>query len=1117
MFGTLKPIFMKKFKSNHLVIAVLICFTALISYSQDKLQYEPSIDPLVKGEEYLNEGEYEKAFEQFDQVHEGDSLFFRFAVHMKMAALNNLERFEKVKEIGDKYWYFRHDLPTEFYLNYGTALDNLEEYDKAQEMYKSILEEYPMNYSLWYNLGVSYSLEEDYEMAYETYKKTIKINPFYDRVHFAMAQLAFREQQTSKGLLAMGRYLMHSITRRNNFPQLRLADYMSSAKYWTDEDFQGSTGLDLDGNDSFETIDQLVHNYVALRDKYKTPSKFEYPYVKQLHLIASQLKEQSSGADDYWFETYGKFYIEMLQEDQFEGFTYLISSYIENEKMQKTVERKDKDLVKAYEWAVDYLETKNETVDLSFIGFGETKVSRSGEMKYIELIGDFELINGGSDLKGDVTFYNGEGRKSAEGTFNSNGNKEGVWKYYHSNGRLKERQTMKDGEGADTSYTYYQNGLLNLKIPFKEGIPDGTVSVYTDGVLKRTLPYKDGGLSTGKYTEYHPIGTVNIEYQMTDGKANGEFKSYYATGELYRKGTFKDGDLHGERITYFRSGEVSYKEQFEEGESEGPYLSYFRDGQLQAKGQFKDGNKTGKWEYFYRNGKKQSVQSFDDRGKENGLETRYSEGGWKTSEHSYNKGIVDAYKFFNEKGEILSEGERQGGDLQYVSYFENGVKSAEGVINKEGRHGKWKFYYANGALESIQNYEDGVRKGVYEKYFPNGDLEVKYEFNEEGVSEGYYRNYFRNGDLFRQGYLLESDRDGPWESYYRNGKPSRKSFNSGFELQGFYTYYDVKGKPTRSTYYKDGLDKFDIYYDTAGVAFDTIFSKPGERVEELRRCADCSPFMEVDIFNDRYHGDQLFFFPDGSKEAEGPVFNGSKHGKWKTYHPNGKVASEGEYVDGDMHGVWKYYAKEGYLRKKVNYVYGDLNGAYENYDEDGNIIYAANYFYGELHGESKFYVGNKSDHSRFYEYGYIKNYKFINKEGEEVVKDMKNETAKITTYWSNGKKARVYEIDRGWFQGPYLKYFDNGQIAEEQTYKDDLLEGAYKEYYRNGQLMIEGNYKEGDREGVFVTYYENGKKKAEEPYVHDELYGKATYYNEDGSVSSVIQYVNGNIITIEKK
>jgi len=1109
--------FMKKSNINYLFIIAFIFSSNTLLFGQSKLNYEPSMNVLLKGEEYSNNGEYELAVQEFDKVYEGDSLFFRYAVHMKMGALNNLEEYQKVKDIGDKYWFFRHDLPTEFYLNYGTALDKLEEYDKAQEMYNSILEDYPINYSLWYNLGVSQSLEGDHKEAYSTFKKTIEINPFYDRVHLGMARLAFSEQQTSKGIMAVGMYLMHSITRRNNFLQLQYGDYMSSTKYWTDDDFSGSNDLDLDGNKAYETIDQLVHNYVALRDKYKTPSQLDFSLIKQLHLIAGQLKEQEIDENDYWYKIYGKFYIEMLNNKQFEGFTYLISNFAENEKAKKIIVKKSKVLKESYAWAMAYLKENSKEVDLSFIGFDKSNVSRNSKNNHIELLGDFEYKNNGEIIVGDIKFYGSEGRMTAEGSFNENGNKNGLWKYYHTNGRLKESQVMADGKTVDTSFLYHPNGLLNYKVPYVDGKISGEVAIYRNGVLSRTLPYKDDVMGTGEITDYHPVGPIDIKYSLTDGKANGDFKSNYDSGEVYRTGSFLDNNLHGERITYFKSGKVSYKENFINDKRDGEYISYYQDGQVESKGQFLAGSKIGTWEYFYRNGNKKNIQNLDERGKENGLETNYTEEGWKISEHSYSNGVVNAYKFFNENGEILSQGERKGGELKYISYYQNGLKNAEGQFNKEGRNGKWIFYRYNGSKHKMENYKNAVLVGTFEEYFPDGELEISYEFNKDGNSEGYYQNLYRNSNLYRQGYLKDSKRDGPWQTYNRNGKISSSDFYSDQELQGFSTSYNVVGNPIQSRYYKDDLHMFTIYYDTAGIAFDTVFQTPGKRISELRRCVDCPVFMTVDVFNNRYHGEQVFKYPNGNIEAKGAVFNDAKEGPWKGYHINGQLASEGSYIDGEKHGEWKYYNENGSLSSHANYHYGDYHGNYETFDDEGNIDFKANYSYGSYHGDVFYYVGKKQDLKRTYSYGYIESYTFTDKSGKEVTKEMKEETTDVTTYWKNGQKAREYSIKNGWFEGPYNKYYENGQLSESQAYEKGWKEGPYKAYFKSGKLKAEGQYEKGNLVGLFTLYYENGQKREEEHYILGELHGEAKYYNKDGNIETIITFINGNTIAIDKK
>ncbi len=148
-------------------------------------------------------------------MHEADTNFFSYALPEKMSVYAILESYEQVKELGDEYGDFRHKLPAAFYLSYGTALDQMEMYDEAQNMYRQLLKEFPLNYSLWYNYGGSLKLDEKYDLAWEVFQKTIKINPVYDRVHLQVADMAFSQKQTAKGLLAIHMYLTLTPANRN--------------------------------------------------------------------------------------------------------------------------------------------------------------------------------------------------------------------------------------------------------------------------------------------------------------------------------------------------------------------------------------------------------------------------------------------------------------------------------------------------------------------------------------------------------------------------------------------------------------------------------------------------------------------------------------------------------------------------------------------------------------------------------------------------------------------------------------------------------------------------------------------------------------------------------------
>jgi hypothetical protein len=64
---------------------------------------------------------------------------------------------------------------------------------------------------------------------------------------------------------------------------------------------------------------------------------------------------------------------------------------------------------------------------------------------------------------------------------------------------------------------------------------------------------------------------------------------------------------------------------------------------------------------------------------------------------------------------------------------------------------------------------------------------------------------------------------------------------------------------------------------------------------------DASLFL--DPFETRY-SQQTYFYPDGSRRAQGIHDQGQKHGPWTYYHHNGAKSEEGRYAWGRKVGQW---------------------------------------------------------------------------------------------------------------------------------------------------------------------------------------------------------------------
>ena len=88
---------------------------------------------------------------------------------------------------------------------------------------------------------------------------------------------------------------------------------------------------------------------------------------------------------------------------------------------------------------------------------------------------------------------------------------------------------------------YLGEGLLEGKVPFKNGKVEGVQKdYYENGNLKRELPHKNG-IINGIVKEYYPNGKLKIESSQKNGLPDGVSIFYDENGKVIEQVMFKDG------------------------------------------------------------------------------------------------------------------------------------------------------------------------------------------------------------------------------------------------------------------------------------------------------------------------------------------------------------------------------------------------------------------------------------------------------------------------------------------------------------------------------------------------------------------------------------------------
>ena len=337
------------------------------------------------------------------------------------------------------------------------------------------------------------------------------------------------------------------------------------------------------------------------------------------------------------------------------------------------------------------------------------------------------------------------------------GKKQGVYKEFYEDGKLKSEKKYKDDviDGYVKSYDikgnlintekfnngkvvknapelakldvfheFYEDGTMKYEGGYINGMPVGTHYHYRQKYVCDSLPIARDDTSDVMIKKYVcrnraiPDSAITfnegikIEYGAVDSMRNriGIWSEYHNTGEFRGKGLYANDKRIGDWIFYYSTGPIEQKGRYD-----------------------KKGRAQGDWKWFYENGSVLREEVYIDNLR-NGLMTEYTEDGkvitkgeyvddmqegiwiYETPEYKeigkYTNDKPDSLwkRFYMPKGKLRYEGNFLNGDEDglHTWYFENGRIMTQGNYTAGMKQGNWKFYYDNGFNYLTITYENDI-------------------------------------------------------------------------------------------------------------------------------------------------------------------------------------------------------------------------------------------------------------------------------------------------------------------------------------------------------------------------------------------------------------------------
>ncbi len=207
------------------------------------------------------------------------------------------------------------------------------------------------------------------------------------------------------------------------------------------------------------------------------------------------------------------------------------------------------------------------------------------------------------DSSGKVSgseIYSDEGRKLGEGIITNEGKKEGIWKYFHNNGKVKSSGSYSNNLEQGKWLYYFENGLKEQEGVFKNGKPNGLWQwFYQNGGIKREEEYFDGK-EEGLYAEYDTVGQLLVKGSYFDGQKEGEW--IYQIGDYTEKGKYVGDMKDGKWQAFYSDGKLKYEGNFIQGNPDGEHIFYYNNGQIKEIHYYTMGISEKNWKKFDENG-----------------------------------------------------------------------------------------------------------------------------------------------------------------------------------------------------------------------------------------------------------------------------------------------------------------------------------------------------------------------------------------------------------------------------------------------------------------------------------------------------------------------------------
>lgn len=124
-------------------------------------------------------------------------------------------------------------------------------------------------------------------------------------------------------------------------------------------------------------------------------------------------------------------------------------------------------------------------------------------------------------------------------------------------------------------------------------------------------------------------------------------------------------------------------------------------------------------------------------------------------------------------------------------------KQEEGMLVNGKKQGEWRWFYPDGKLKEVSNWNNDLAEGEAVTYYSNGNKQAIANW-QEGRLNGRFRLFDSITEIVIEELTYADDTlHGPVNTYYNHGATEMTGAFEKGKKHGEYTYFDANQKPIR--------------------------------------------------------------------------------------------------------------------------------------------------------------------------------------------------------------------------------------------------------------------------------------------------------------------------------